>query len=131
LYYRLIGLPLELPPLRMRGNDVLILAKYFADGFCKDNKMKALTIAGSAKEKLLSYNFPGNIRELKAIVDLAAVLCDGKEITAEDITFNSTRGDDVFTTQEKSLRAYNCDIISFFLKKSITHIYLFKIFYFY
>jgi len=117
LYYRLIGLPLDLPPLRMRGNDILILAKHFAEGFCKENKMKSLTFSLTAKDKLLSYNFPGNIRELKALVDLAAVLCDGKEITEADITFSSVRADELFTAQEKSLREYNCDIISFFLKK--------------
>lgn len=117
LYYRLIGLPIEIPPLRLRGNDILILARHFVDEFCKENKMKTLALSQSAKEKLMSYNFPGNVRELKAIMDLASVLSNGKEITEEDITFSSVRRDDQFTTQEKSLRAYTCDIVSFFLKK--------------
>lgn len=117
LYYRLIGLPIDIPPLRLRGNDILILARHFVDEFCKENKMKQLTFSASAKEKLLAYNFPGNVRELKAIIDLAAVLCSGKEITGGDINFTSVRGDDHFITKEKSLRAYSCDIISFFLKK--------------
>jgi two-component system response regulator AtoC len=117
LYYRLIGLPIHIPPLRLRGNDILILARHFVDEFCKDNKIKPLSFSASAIDKLLAYNFPGNIRELKAIMDLAAVLSDGKEITESDITFTSVRGDDQFITQEKSLRAFNCDIINFFLKK--------------
>jgi DNA-binding NtrC family response regulator len=50
-------------------------------------------------------------------MDLASVLSDGKEITESDITFTSVKSDNQFTTQEKSLRAYNCDIITFFLKK--------------
>jgi DNA-binding NtrC family response regulator len=87
------------------------------DEFCKDNKMKHLTFSASAKDKLLAYNFPGNVRELKAIMDLAAVLSNGKEITDNDITFSSLRGDDQFTSQEKSLREYHCDILTFFLKK--------------
>jgi two-component system response regulator AtoC len=117
LYYRLIGLPIDIPPLRSRGNDVLILARHFVDEFCKENKMKHLILAASAKDKLLAYTFPGNVRELKAIMNLAAVLSDGKEITDGDINFTSVRGDDHFTTKEKTLRVYNCDIISFFLKK--------------
>jgi DNA-binding NtrC family response regulator len=117
LYYRLIGLPIDIPPLRSRGKDVLILARHFVDEFCKENKMKHLTFSAASKDKLLAYNFPGNVRELKAIMDLAAVLSDGKEITDGDINFTTVRGDDHFTTEEKSLRAYSCDIISFFLKK--------------
>ena len=117
LYYRLIGLPIDLPPLRLRGNDILILARHFVDEFCKDNKMKPVTFSADAKEKLMSYNFPGNVRELKALMDLASVMSDGKEIRAEDITFSSLKSGDLFTTQEKSLRAYTCDIVTFFLKK--------------
>lgn len=117
LYYRIIGLPIELPPLRERGNDVLILAKHFTDEFTRENKMPALTFAAGVKEKLLAYHYPGNIRELKAVVDLAAVMCDGKEIKPEDITYNSVKGEDSFTSVEKTLREYNTDIITYFLKK--------------
>jgi len=117
LYYRIMGLPIELPPLRERGNDVLILAKHFADEFTKDNKMKSLHFADGVKDKLMKYNFPGNIRELKAIMDLAAVMCDGKEIKPEDITYAGIKSDEVFTNIEKTMKEYNIDIISFFLKK--------------
>lgn len=117
LFYRIIGLPIELPPLRNRGNDVLILAKYFVDEFSKENKVKALSISGPAKDKLLKYNYPGNVRELKSMIDLACVMSDGKEITENDINFNDLKGDELFTTEEKSLKEYNNDIIRFFLKK--------------
>lgn len=117
LYYRLIGLPIDLPPLRLRGNDILILARHFVDEFCKDNKMKHVSLSKGAKEKLMTYNFPGNVRELKAIMDLAAVMSDGKEIREEDITFSSLKSGELFTAHEKPLRAYTCDIVSFFLKK--------------
>ena len=118
LYYRIIGLPIELPPLRDRGNDILILAKYFADDFAKQNKLGAITIAQSAKSKLLGYQFPGNIRELKAIIDLAAVMCDNNEITADDITFNSTRKGEVFVMENKTLREHEIEIIKIYLKKN-------------
>ncbi len=117
LYYRIIGLPIELPPLRERGSDVLILAKHFADDFSKENKFGSILLSQEAKEKLMRYNYPGNVRELKAIMELAVVMCDGKEITADDISYNSSRGDEAFTTEEKTLRQYTCDIIKYYLKK--------------
>ena len=117
LYYRIIGLPIELPPLRDRGNDVLILAKFFAEEFAKENKLGSISIAEDAKEKLMRYNFPGNIRELKAMIDLAAVMSNNNEIKAEDISYTSTRQDEIFTMEQKTLRQYTCDIIKHFLKK--------------
>jgi transcriptional regulator with GAF, ATPase, and Fis domain len=117
LYYRIIGLPIELPPLRERGNDVLILAKHFADEFSKDNKLGGIVIAADAKEKLLRYNYPGNVRELKAMIDLAVVMSNGHEIIADDISFTSTRNEASFINEEKTLRQYTCDIIKYFLKK--------------
>ncbi len=117
LYYRIIGLPIELPPLRHRDGDTLILAKYFMEEYVRDNKLKTLRISPEAKDKLMKYSFPGNIRELKAIVELACVMCDGKEISADDIQFTSVRNDELFTVTEKTLREYTADIIHFFLKK--------------
>lgn len=117
LYYRVIGLPIELPPLRDRGNDILILAKFFLDEFTRDNKLPQMSLAQDAREKLMQYHYPGNIRELKAMIDLAAVLSNGHEITAEDISYTSTRSDELFTLEQKTLRQYTCDIIKHFLKK--------------
>jgi DNA-binding NtrC family response regulator len=117
LYYRLIGLPIELPPVRERGNDVLVLAKHFVDLFVQENKMKKLTLSASAKEQLMRYNYPGNVRELKAIIDLACVMCDGTEISADDISFPSVKGNEEYMSMEKTLKEYTVDIIAFFLKK--------------
>jgi len=118
LYYRLMGLPIELPPLRERNNDVLILAKHFADEFARQNKLGSITFAQDAKNKLLHYNYPGNIRELKAIVDLAAVMCEDNEITANDITFSSIKREKDFLSEPKTLRAHTCEIIKYYLKKN-------------
>jgi DNA-binding NtrC family response regulator len=117
LFYRIIGLPIELPPLRLRGNDTLILAKHFVDEFVKDNNSKSICFSSSAKDKLQKYNYPGNVRELKSVIDLACVMCNGTEITANDIMFNSIKGEEAFTTEEKTLKEYTSDIIIFFLKK--------------
>jgi DNA-binding NtrC family response regulator len=96
---------------------VLILAKYFVDEFIKDNKIKPICFSNSAKDKLQKYNYPGNVRELKSIIDLACVMSNGTEITADDIRFNNINGDKNFTTEEKTLKEYTSDIIKFFLKK--------------
>ncbi len=117
LYYRIIGLPIELPPLRERGSDILILARHFADAFVKENKLAAIAIAGDAKEKLMRYNYPGNVRELKAIIDLAVVMSNGQEIVAEDISYGVAGNDEDFINEEKTLRQYTCYIIKYFLKK--------------
>ena len=117
LYYRIMGLPIELPPLRERGNDILILTKHFLDEFIRENKTGAILISEAAKERLMRYNYPGNIRELKAVIELAAVMCDGKEILSSDISFPSAKGEKVFVSEEKSLEQYNYDIIKFYLKK--------------
>ncbi len=117
LYYRLIGLPIELAPLRERGKDILILAKHFVEQYVKENKMKALHISEEANEKLLRYHYPGNIRELKSIIDLACLMSDGMEILAQDISYQALSADTPFTNIEKTLKEYNADIIRFFLKK--------------
>lgn len=118
LYYRIFGLPIELPPLRDRDQDSLILAKHFVEEYSKNNKIKPLIITPEAKTKISKYHFPGNIRELKAIVELACVMSNGKEIYPEDITFHQLRKDDFFTVQEKTLREYNRDIITYFLEQN-------------
>ncbi len=118
LYYRIIGLPIVLPPLRERGNDTLLLAKYFIDLFTKDNKMKAISLSKEAKEKLLKYPFPGNIRELKSVIDLACVMCENNEIVADDLTFNSINNTDFFLSDEKTLKEHTTEIILHYLKNN-------------
>jgi len=65
----------------------------------------------------MTYPFPGNIRELKAMMELACVMCADGEIRPDDITFNSTRSSELFTLEQKTLRQYTCDIIKYYLKK--------------
>ena len=118
LYYRLYGLPIELPPLRERENDVIILAKHFIQVFCKENKMAAKMLTPEASARLLSYSFPGNIRELKSVIELAVTLADQHEISADHIVLG--RGldllDDIFS-KELSLREYDIRIVRKFLEK--------------
>lgn len=116
LYYRLYGLPIELPPLRERENDVIILAKHFISQFCKENRMSIKTLTTEASSRLLAYPFPGNIRELKSVIELAVTLADQNEILAEHIVLS--KGTDLINDlfkQEMTLREYEIQI----LKKSL------------
>jgi DNA-binding NtrC family response regulator len=117
LYYRLLGLPIELPPLRSRGNDIILLSKYFVDEFCRENEMKSKKISPEARDKLMKYSYPGNVRELKAIIELSVVMSDGDEIIPEDINFSSADSVANFLIDECSLAEYNRRIIRYFLKK--------------
>lgn len=117
LYYRIIGLPIELPPLREREGDVLLLAQFFAADFAKSNKFDKFIFSNAAKSKLLNYRFPGNVRELKAVVDLACVMAENSEIQGSDIKLNSEIEDELFSGEEKKMEEYTNDIIVHFLKK--------------
>jgi len=117
LYYRLLGLNIQLPPLRERGNDIILLAQHFLNDFAKKNQLGKLAFSKTAKSKLLEYSFPGNVRELKAIIDLSAVMAVDKIIEAEDIQFNSIRKEAGFLTQEMSMEEYKHRIIHFYLDK--------------
>ncbi|MEM6262599.1 MAG: sigma-54 dependent transcriptional regulator [Bacteroidota bacterium] len=117
LYYRLFGLPLELPPLRERGKDVILLAKHFISNFCKENDLPALTLSSAAQKKLLGYPYPGNVRELRAVVELAAVMANEDEITPEEINFSTSGSLQDLLSKEMTLKEYNDYIIDHFLRK--------------
>jgi len=117
LYYRLLGLPIRLAPLRERGNDVLILAKYFLEEFVKENDLEEISISNEAQNKLMSYSFPGNVRELKAVMELAAVMCSNNTIEPDNINFTSASQSNNIFSEEKSLRAYQVQIITHFLER--------------
>lgn len=117
LYYRLLGLPIHLPPLRERGNDTLLIAKFFLDQFAKENQMSKFKISQEAQEKLLQYPFPGNIRELKSVIELSAVMANENEIKPQDISFNSTARIESFLHQEMTMEQYMYRIIRHFLNK--------------
>lgn len=117
LFFRLFGLTIELPPLRDRGKDIIILAKQFLKTFCDQNDLEQKTLSSETQKKLLSYRWPGNVRELKSVVDLAAVMANGPEITPEDI---STIGGDILPDvigEELTLREYDRRIVKLFLDK--------------
>jgi len=80
LYFRLSVFPIQIPPLRERGDDVLILARHFIDRFCKDLNKKSLSLAASAVDELKTYMWPGNVRELQNCIERAVILTEGDTI---------------------------------------------------
>lgn len=117
LYYRLLGLPIHIPPLREREGDVLILARSFIDSFCSENSLPSKTLSPKAQEKLKNYHFPGNVRELKSVIELATVLSNNKVIDDIDLNFSSLGAvEDIFST-ELTMKEYYKKIIGYFLKK--------------
>jgi DNA-binding NtrC family response regulator len=117
LFYRIVGLPIELPPLRHRGKDLFILCKYFIKSLANANKTTPPILSESAQKKLAEYSFPGNIRELKAVIELAFVMCDGNSIKEEDITFYQLSNQASLIGQEKTLKEFEINIITQFLRK--------------
>jgi DNA-binding NtrC family response regulator len=89
LYYRLNVLRVELPSLRSRGRDVLILAQHFLDRVVETQKLGARQFSAEALRVLARYPFPGNVRELRNIVEKAAILGEGPVIGEGDLLFDS------------------------------------------
>jgi DNA-binding NtrC family response regulator len=80
LFFRLSVFPIQIPPLRERTRDVVILARHFIDRFCRDLNKKALTLSSAALDDLNSYPWPGNVRELQNCIERAVILCDADTI---------------------------------------------------
>jgi DNA-binding NtrC family response regulator len=117
LYYRLLGLPITLPPLRERGDDVVLLAKQFLKEHVDGGTAASLSLGDEAKEKLLNFNFPGNVRELKAVIDLAAVMAEDEVIEAKDIKFQRSRRVEDLLNEELTLREYQRRIVKHYLDR--------------
>lgn len=85
LFYRLNTIELHLPPLRERGEDIVLLAEYFLKIYSGKYSVGDVRLGASAKQKLLKHTWPGNVRELQHCIERAIVLGDKTELAAEDI----------------------------------------------
>jgi DNA-binding NtrC family response regulator len=86
LYYRLNVIPISLPPLRERREDIPVLAKYFLQRFAAETKKNFAGITAETEARLVAYPWPGNVRELANVIERAAVLAQGSEFTLEDLS---------------------------------------------
>jgi putative PEP-CTERM system response regulator len=91
LYYRLNVIPLPLPPLRDRGDDIILLANYFLDKFNKTVNKKVKGFSKGAAQAFLNYGWPGNVRELQNMVERVVVLSSGEIINLEELPFNTKK----------------------------------------
>lgn len=90
LFYRIQGFLIHLPPLRERGNDIILLANYFTNSFCKENSIPVKKLQKDAIKALLNHTWPGNVRELKSLVERAILISDDDNIQEEDLIFSTT-----------------------------------------
>jgi DNA-binding NtrC family response regulator len=89
LYYRLNVVPINMPPLRDRPEDVPFLAEHFVRKLAKANGSRVESITDAAIEKLLGYHWPGNVRELENVIERSIVLCSGERLDAPDIRLDT------------------------------------------
>ena len=85
LYYRLQVVPVNLPPLRERGNDVTLLAQYFMERVCAGLGKPTIAFTKEAQSRMASYAWPGNIRELENMIERLAILADGSLLDGHDL----------------------------------------------
>ncbi len=85
LYYRLSTILIQVPPLRSRGNDILLLARKFAGDFAEKYRMPNIRLLDDAKNVLLSYRWPGNVRQLKNVIEQLSLFEAGNSIDGEQI----------------------------------------------
>ena len=85
LYYRLNTIPINLPPLRERGNDILLLFRLFAMQMAEKYKLPKITLDDEAKQVMLKYKWPGNVRQLKNITEQMSVIAEKRVIDREEI----------------------------------------------
>lgn len=120
LYFYLKGLPIVLPRLRDRQTDILLMAGLFLEQFSVDNGVPLKSLSAKARQKLMGYDYPGNIPELRSIIELGAILSTGDVIDEEHVIFNSSyyepSGDSLLSS-ELTLKQYNELIIHHFLAK--------------
>jgi len=83
LYYRLAVVPIEMPPLRARREDIPVLVEHFLEQVCADNERRVKKVASSAMTLIMQHDWPGNVRELKNVVERLAILTGDAEVIGE------------------------------------------------
>ena len=91
LYFRIAAVPITVPPLRERGDDVLLLADHFLERFRREFRKPSLVLTEDARARLRTYSWPGNVRELQNAIERAAILTNGPEIGPEALQLPAAR----------------------------------------
>lgn len=115
LYYRLNVIPLALPPLRERREDIPLLASHFLAKYAAEFNKPAIELSAQAMQKLLLYDWPGNVRELEHVIERAVVLCQQKLIRDSDITVQRVES----KPQPQSFQEAKAEVVARFEKTYI------------
>jgi len=124
LYYRLNVVPLNIPPLRERKQDIPFLANHFVKKLAPDTGCQVESITDAAMDKLMAYHWPGNVRELENVIERSLVMCGAKQLDASDIKLEDAprpraqSGDAHFLPDGLTLDQYEQDIIREALKRA-------------
>lgn len=109
LLYRINTIQIEIPPLRERGGDILLLADFFFNRYTVKYNRPELRLDERAKEKLLAYPWPGNVRELQHNIERAVILCEQDTVKADDLIVQNTRTS--FSTDTTNLEQIERQVI--------------------
>jgi two-component system response regulator GlrR len=115
LFYRLNVVPLQLPPLRLRQNDIALLARHFLEKYAARYKRPTRNFSPDALQRLRMYHWPGNIRELENVVEAAVALSEGPTICAKDLLLAALESPDQLSFQEAkalAIREFERDYIA-------------------
>jgi two-component system, NtrC family, response regulator AtoC len=122
LYYRLMGLTIDIPPLRQRKNDIVGIADHFVRRFAKSNGLVQKKFSPDAKKYLAKLSYQGNVRELKAIVETGFIMSNGEQIEPQDLQVNAESffsvENIIASEDDVSLDAYVNEIIQHHLVKN-------------
>ena len=119
LFFRLNVVSLELPPLRERGDDVLLLAEYFLTSFCRTMGRRAPKFSAAAQKRLLSHAWPGNVRELRNLTERLAYLTPGDTVEPEDLVLIDSGGEAELLELAGSLAEATRDFQQHYIRKTI------------
>lgn len=111
LYYRFNVISLNVPPLRKRNDDILLLADFFLKRLAEAQKIRKPKVSPKAAKKMLEYHWYGNVRELENTVERAFVFSDKKQIKEEDIRFESVSGSDLFLPYKEAVYSFKREYI--------------------
>ena len=104
LIYRINTVEITVPPLRKRGNDIILLAEYFSKLYSKKYMKPSLELDIKAIEKLLHHHYPGNVRELQYIMERAVIMSEGDILQAGDLLFSPIESNQVIETQTDGMK---------------------------
>ena len=111
LLYRINTITIEVPPLRERGNDILLLAEFYLHKYVVKYDKYGLKINQRAQKKLLKYTWPGNVRELQHSIEKAVILADTKILSEDSFTLNATSTDQKIDLQNKTIEEMEKEMI--------------------